>query len=319
MTSTPPQPRGYVCPRTLGTPAVDGLLDERVWGHAPWSEPFTDIEADLRPQPLFETRMRMLWDDEALYIAARLEEPHVWATITQHDAVIYHDNDFEVFLDPSGRGHHYVELEVNPLNTTWDLLLTHPYRSGGMPISGWEFEGLRTAVHVDGSFNDSRDTDTGWNVEIAIPWNSMRDVAGVVLPPRDGDQWRINFSRVEWQHTVVDGDYRKIPDTPEYNWVWSPQHAIEMHMPEWWGVLQFSNQTSDLPALRPLAEWENRMALLQVWEAEQRWRETAGHFTSSTGELGIDIEGLRIEATSNMFEARLGSCRLDHELRWTTP
>ena len=240
MPSIPPQPRGYVCPRTLGTPAVDGLLDERVWGHAPWSEPFTDIEADLRPQPLFETRMRMLWDDEALYIAARLEEPHVWATITQHDAVIYHDNDFEVFLDPSGRGHHYVELEVNPLNTTWDLLLTHPYRSGGMAISGWEFEGLRTAVHVDGSLNDSRDTDTGWNVEIAIPWNSMRDVAGVVLPPRDGDQWRINFSRVEWQHTVVDGDYRKIPDTPEYNWVWSPQGVIDMHRPERWGVLQFS-------------------------------------------------------------------------------
>ena len=200
-----------------------------------------------------------------------------------HDAVIYHDNDFEVFLDPSGRGHHYVELEVNPLNTTWDLLLTHPYRSGGTPISGWEFEGLRTAVSIDGTLNDSTDTDIGWNVEIAIPWTSLRDVAGVGCPPKDGDQWRINFSRVEWQHVVVDGAYRKVPDTPEFNWVWTPQHAIDMHRPEWWGVLQFSDRATDLPQLRPLAEWDNRLALLEVWEAEQRVREETGRLHGRSG------------------------------------
>ena len=66
----------------LSTPAIDGRLDERIWGHAPWSEPFVDIEGDIRPKPLFETRMRMLWDDDALYIGARLEEPHVWGTLT---------------------------------------------------------------------------------------------------------------------------------------------------------------------------------------------------------------------------------------------
>ena len=65
----------------------------------------------------------MLWDDDYLYIAAELEEPHVWATLTQHDAVIFHDNDFEVFLNPEGDSHLYAELELNALNTTWDLLL----------------------------------------------------------------------------------------------------------------------------------------------------------------------------------------------------
>ena len=314
-----PRPRGYVCPRAVAPPTLDGTLDEAIWDHAPWSELFVDIEGDRKPAPLFDTRMRMLWDDDALYIGARLDEPHVWGTLTQHDAVIYHDNDFEVFLDPSGRGHHYVELEVNPLNTTWDLLLTHPYRSGGMPISGWEFEGVRTAIAIDGTLNDPSDIDIGWTVEIAIPWASLRDVAGVPCPPRDGDQWRINFSRVEWQHSVIDGAYRKPPDTPEYNWVWSPQHAIDMHRPEWWGVLQFSDRTTDLPEVRPLEEWDERMALLDVWEAEQAHRQSTGRFTADPDALGCDIPSLELEATSTMFEARLGHCSIDHELRWRVP
>jgi len=51
----------------------------------------------------------MLWDDQAVYVAAELEEPHVWATLTQHDSVIFQDNDFEVFLDPDADGHNYGE------------------------------------------------------------------------------------------------------------------------------------------------------------------------------------------------------------------
>src|SRR5437762_10018554 len=47
-----------------------------------------------------------------------------------------------------------------------------------------------------------------------------------------GDQWRVNFSRVEWRHEVLDGKYRKIPNLREDNWVWSPQGVIDMHRPE---------------------------------------------------------------------------------------
>ena len=47
---------------------------------------------------------------------------------TQHDAVIFHNNDFEVFIDPDGDTHNYYELEINALNTVWDLFITKPYR-----------------------------------------------------------------------------------------------------------------------------------------------------------------------------------------------
>ena len=42
----------------------------------------------------------MLWDDQYLYIAAELQEPDEKATLTKHDSVIFHDNDFEVFIKP---------------------------------------------------------------------------------------------------------------------------------------------------------------------------------------------------------------------------
>ena len=106
----------------------------------------------------------MLWDDQYLYVAAELEEPHVWATLTEHDSVIFHDNDFEVFLNPSGDGLNYFEFEINALNTSWDLFLPKPYREGGKADNSWDIPGLRTAVHVNGTLNDPRDTDRGWTV-----------------------------------------------------------------------------------------------------------------------------------------------------------
>ena len=59
----------------------------------------------------------MLWDDDYFYIGAELREPHVWGTLTAHDSVIFHDNDFEVFIDPNGDNHEYYEFEINALGT----------------------------------------------------------------------------------------------------------------------------------------------------------------------------------------------------------
>ncbi len=309
-------PPMYVCPRTVVTPRLTGKLDDDVWGHAPWTEPFEDIEGDLKPKPRLLTRAKMLWDDEFLYVGAYLDEPHLWGTLTEHDCIIYEDNDFEVFLDLNGTCQHYVELELNLLNTTWDLMLTRPYRAGGIRFNGWEFHGMRTAVHCDGTLNDPSDIDKGWSVEIAFPWASLADVTDRPLPPSDGDQIRIGFSRVEWQHEIVDRQYRKVPGTAEDNWVWTPTGVIDMHRPERWGVLQFSDRIADLPEPTPLTEWENRVVLVDVFEAQMAWQRDYGAYTSSLTDLGMDdISGLTLEATASQFIARLGACSIDHEWR----
>ena len=94
----PYAPRHVVCYRTPAPLTIDGTLSEPAWAAVEWSAPFVDIDG-VRPVR-HATRVKLLWDDTALYIAARLDEPDLWATLTQRDSVIYHDNDFEVFIDP---------------------------------------------------------------------------------------------------------------------------------------------------------------------------------------------------------------------------
>jgi hypothetical protein len=232
------QPRQYECRRAETAPKIDGRLDDAAWTKAPWSDAFIDIEGDTHPKPRFRTRMKMLWDDNYLYIAAELEEPDVWATLTAHDSVIFHDNDFEVFLNPTGDALKYFEFEINALNTGWDLFLPKAYSKGGKADNSWEMPGYKSAVAIDGTLNDPRDRDKAWSVELALPWSSFVERSGKGKPAA-GDTWRMNFSRVEWQIRVVDGKYQKVPSTKEDNWVWSPQGVISMHIPEKWGVVRF--------------------------------------------------------------------------------
>jgi hypothetical protein len=233
------QPKTYDCPKTTSPIRIDGRLDDAAWKSAPWTDFFVDIEGAAKPLPRHKTRAKMLWDNEYFYVAAEMEEPHVWATLTQHDSVIFHDNDFEVFIDPNGDTLEYYEFEINALNTGWDLFLDKPYRHGGKASNAWEIPGLKTAVHIDGTLNNPADTDRGWSVELAFPWKVLAEHAHKAAPPRHGDEWRVNFSRVQWQLRVVDGKYQKVPNTKEDNWVWSPQGLINMHIPEKWGRVRF--------------------------------------------------------------------------------
>ena len=233
-------PRHYVCPSTTEAVEIDGVLDEAAWDRTRWSDAFVDIEGDDRPRPRYVTRFKMLWDEQYLYVGAVMEEPHVWGTLGEHDDTVFYDNDFEVFLDPDGDTLEYFEIEVNALNTIFDLFLVRPYREGGPALHDWDLKGIRTAVHVDGTLNDPSDIDATWSVELALPWRGFVRRGKARRRPEAGDVWRINFSRVQWQHEIVEGRYRKRPETREDNWVWSPQGAVNMHIPERWGYVTFS-------------------------------------------------------------------------------
>jgi hypothetical protein len=308
-------PRHYVCGRANAAPEIDGRLDTPFWVGAAWSDPFVDILGHSAPVPRFRTRMKMLWDDEFLYIGAELEEPHVWGTLTQRDAVIFHDNDFEVFLDPDGDNHLYAELEINALNTVWDLLLVRPYRDGGPAVTGWDIPGLRTGVSIRGTLNDPSDVDEGWSVEIAIPWKALKELCGSAsCPPKVGDQWRINFSRVQWEHEIVEGEYRRVKGKSEDNWVWSPQGAIDMHRPEDWGVLQFGQ--TGLETALDLPGSAERSELMRVYYAQKAFHKDHCYFAKSLAELDLTSD-VWLGGTENVYEARLGGWRIDHTSRLT--
>ena len=229
LAQTPqPTPLSYTCHHITTPIRIDGRLDDPQWKQAVWTSDFVDIQGAGHPTPRFRTRVKMLWDDKYLYIAAQLQEPNVHATLTRHDSVIFKDDDLEVFVKPLPATESYYEFEMNALNTGWDLFLNKPYSENGKPDNSWNIHGLKTAVRVQGTLNHPSDTDQGWTIEIAYPLHAF-DTRQQVPEPRPGTLWRINFSRVEWK-----------PGNPvEDNWVWSPQGVINMHVPARWGYLHF--------------------------------------------------------------------------------
>lgn len=247
FSQAPNPPKSYVCYKPDDKIIIDGKLNEKSWKKAEWTSRFEDIEGAKKPLPLQDTRVKMLWDNEYLYIAAVLDEEHIWAYQDKKDQIVFHENDFEVFIDPDGDTENYYELEINAINNTFDLFLPKTYKKGGRAQIPWDIKNLKSAVSIDGTLNDGKDKDKSWTLEIAIPFNSLANENVAAIIPKHDSIWRINFSRVNWQHEIGnDGKYsrRKNKQTnkfiPEYNWVWSPQGIINMHFPEYWGYLHFN-------------------------------------------------------------------------------
>ncbi len=223
-------PRSYECYRAGGKIKIDGKLNERSWQQAAWTQEFVDISGEGFLKPVKATRAKMLWDNDFFYIAAQIDEDNIESHITQRDAVVWKENDFEVFLDPDGDCRNYFEIEVNARGNVFDLMLDRPYRDGGkflVQLDGIEPESF-IAVHRQGTLNKSSDTDKCWTVEMAIPRKFVTTEFN--NPLKAGNTWRVNFSRVQWLKT----------EGPEENWVWSPTGKVDMHMPERWGLVRLN-------------------------------------------------------------------------------
>ena len=255
----------YTARRTTRPLTLDGRLDEADWKAAERSPRFADL---VRGKPgIHDTRASVLWDDEHLYVGYWVEEPFVEATLTERDSLIYTNNDVELFI--AGRDAYY-EFEINAFNTIYEVFFiweeafekagyatlpgfdrtkpgVRPFRGVGFknhprgPRIGywnWDLPGLATAVHVDGTINDNRDRDRGWTVELRIPWKGLEPLARPdrrALPPRDGDVWRMDFSRFN--------QYKEArPADDPGGWAWSPHGVWDSHVPEVFPYVAFSRQ-----------------------------------------------------------------------------
>ena len=261
----------YTSYRTPDPIAVDGSLNEPAWETAPKSPRF--VEVITGGPALYDTRCALLWDDDYLYVGFWVEEPYVRAHLKQRDAIIFSENDVEVFIDG---GDAYYEFELNALNTIYEVFFiwqdayerggrfdvpqfdlfsgkavsfggnhdrsgehfwrgSHP-RGNRWAFPRWDFPGLKTAVHVDGTINDDTEPDAGWTAELAFPWSGMTWLDhGRSLPPTDGDLWRIYLAR-----------YEKLElgsQTPHVGWAWNRIGSNDNHMPERFTHIHFSSDS----------------------------------------------------------------------------
>lgn len=315
------EPLHYVCYRTDRPIGINGKLDDKPWDLAEWTSPFVDIEGDAKPRPDQQTRVKMLWDDEYLYIAAELEEKNIWAKLENRDDIVFHDNDFEVFLDPDNDAKNYFEYEVNAKGTVFDLFLPHPYRHSPFAVHTWDLKNVKQGISIDGTLNNGTDVDKKWTVELAIPFASLRLALESGKPEAD-KPWRVNFSRVQWDTKWENGTYVKLTDKdgrnlPEHNWVWSPVGRISMHMPERYGYLKFSNQVvgQGKDDFRIPEKEKLKNALWAVFYRQDAFYLQHQRYSTSLQDLGEDLHllydrakfDLSLVGADTTFEALLKS------------
>lgn len=295
-------PKTYVAAKTTKPIVIDGDESDASWSKADWTDLFEDIENGVKPK--YATKVKMLWDETNFYILAKMEEPHVWADLKQRDTIIFYNNDFEVFVDPDSDTFNYYELEINALNTAWDLFLTKPYRESDIVVANdWNIPGLKSAVKVNGTLNNPNDTDEGWVLEMAIPWAAYKTTFFDQNVPAD-KFWRVNFSRVNWQHSVKNGTYERKKDAegkflPEYNWVWSPMGVINMHEPEKWGYVYFSSKEGKDTFTIPQDE-KVRWELYTLYRAQKGYFEKHKTWAKSIADLttkSISVDGKILKPT----------------------
>ena len=251
----------YTAYHVTGPIHVDGKLEEGVWAQAPRSPRFTDI---LTGGPTrHDTQATVVWDETNLYVAYRIEEPLLHAKYTNHNDPIYYDNDVEFFI--AGRDAYY-EFEINAYNTVYEVFFiwNDAYEAGGFagapefqrsrltPFNGvgftnhprggrlgnfqWTYPGKQTAVALDGTVNKDTDRDRGWTVELAFPWKGLEWLAkaeGRALPPKEGDVWRMDFSRFN--------TYKEAPPAKDSGgWVWTRHGIWDSHIPECFAHIRFT-------------------------------------------------------------------------------
>lgn len=181
---------------------VDGKLDEPGWKKA---SPVVRFVASDGSSPEVGTEVCFLYDEDRLYVAARMEEPHCGSLTAKASPPIpltWSDDDFELFFDPGLTQNDYVRLFQNTAGTRFNSLPRH--------VQDRYFESrYESAIAIDGN---------AWTLEMSIPWS---DIA-VDNAPRTGDLWGLNIGRHRPQSRIR-----------EFQW------AGPLYEPPRYGLLRF--------------------------------------------------------------------------------
>jgi hypothetical protein len=162
---------------TSEAPKLDGDITDAVWAKAKVISDFYAIEPVVGGKPRFKTEVRILIDDDHLYVAFRAydDEPDkVMRTAMKRDGEIWKDDAVRITLDPQNTGRHGYTFEIASGGARWDALV----QNNSDTIGEWN-----TIWH-----GHTRVDAQGWTAEMAIPFKSLSFDAGAA-------SWGLNMGR----------------------------------------------------------------------------------------------------------------------------
>jgi len=184
---------------------IDGLLDDPGWVGVGRAGHFTERSPGNNIAPLVETETWITYDDKNLYVAfVCTDDPAaIRATMCQRDQ-FFDDDAVGIHLDTFGEAQWAYELYVNPYGIQMDRMWTLVQGSARGFDMIWH-----SAAQV---------TETGYTVEIAVPFASMR------FPANDVQEWRVDFRRIH-------------PRDSYHEYAWSAHDRDDQCKPCQWGTV----------------------------------------------------------------------------------
>lgn len=157
---------------------IDGALTEAVWKEAPACTTFHQVDPLEWAPPSQRTEVRVAYDDDALYVGARMFDTapdSIIVRLARRDVGVQSDQ-FTVFLDSQRDGRSGYYFSVNVAGTLYDGTLSNDGAQDGSWDGVWQ--------------GRARRDEQGWTVEMRIPLSQLRYVGGAQ------PVWGINFFRM---------------------------------------------------------------------------------------------------------------------------
>ena len=228
--------------RATGKIFVDGNLDEPDWARVPVVGTFRVYPTDVpeTSEAGDTTEIRMLWDNDNLYVAFKANDRDILATRTRRQEDVYNDDCVEVFVSPfADNPAIYTNIEINALGTY--LSEVHQLKPSELlrklpgvrdsdysarPNVHWFVPGLQIGRLHQGTMNNESDVDSWWVIEESIPFSSFKYL-GMKSKPKIGDVWRFNLYRIGGKL-----------NPPRRNLFFIPE-PLSNHSPQYFGRLIF--------------------------------------------------------------------------------
>lgn len=223
LTNDAPLPE-LKAPHTRGKIVIDGKLDEADWSAAPDTAPM--VQTITGAPGAFVATARVLWDETRVYIGFNVLDDYLKSTFDNADDHLWEQDTVEVMFDPDGDEKNYFELQVSPRSVHFDTRYDSRRQPRPFGHVAWDSHVEARAI-ANGTPNDDA-ADSGYAVELAVPWTAFATGEPPATPPLAGSIWRINFfvmdARQQGQRAVG----------------WSPPRTGDFHTLDRFGRVQFA-------------------------------------------------------------------------------
>jgi len=210
---------------TSTSPVIDGDLNDPVWQKASPVVLRENRSGNNVSDTQLTTQVMTCYDDNTLYIAYRCNDPDIWTSFTQRDEHLWEEEAVEVFIDVDDVVDTYVEIEVSPANILFDSYIVDTLNIDVEATARFQLQGIKTAVKVNGTLNKRDDKDKSWTVEIALPFDDLKNENIDEVTSKTA--MKLNFYRLDKSQGMERGAY-----------AWSPTGA-RFHKPSTFGRLIF--------------------------------------------------------------------------------